>query len=106
MDKVLFLMKYDEPSISSPMELGFQSRYGNIMSHFWHGDGYIVVVFVGGFIVLLSSHYREIGTELVLCELKDDVVRHAALNPKRGWVSSKNYDVLKIFLVCFINARQ
>lgn len=86
-EKTLFLTKFDDPSMASPLELGFQARYGNILAHFWHGDGYIVLVFVGGFIVLLSSHHKEIGTELVLCELKDDIVRHAAFNPNRGWIS-------------------
>lgn len=90
-DRTLYLLKYDDPAATSPMELGFQARYGNILSHFWHGDGYIVVIFVGGFIVLLSSHYKEIGTELVLCEMKEDIVRHAVLNVQRGWVGHRHY---------------
>lgn len=85
-EKTLYLLKFDDTNATSPMELGFQSRYGNILSHHWHGDGYILVSFMGGFVVLLSSHYKEIGTELVLCELKEDILRHCSLNVKCGWV--------------------
>jgi hypothetical protein len=87
-DKVLFIQKFEDlkGSLSSPMELGFQAKYGNIYSHHWHGDGYILVSFTGAFIVLLSSHQKEIGTELVLCDLKEEILRHCSFNSKRGLV--------------------
>lgn len=82
-EKTLYLLKFDDgQGALAPMELGFQARYGNLVTHHWHGDGYILVSFSAGFVVLLSSHYKEIGTELVLCELKADPLRHACLNTK------------------------
>lgn len=87
-EKTLYLLKFDDGQGSlTPMELGFQNRYGNLVTHHWHGDGYILVSFSAGFIVLLSSHYKEIGTELVLCELKADPLRHACLNTKLSRLS-------------------
>lgn len=81
-EKTLYMLKYEEPSQYTPMELGFQSRYGNLVAHHWHGDGYILVSFSAGFIVLVSSHHKEIGTELILAELKSDPLRHTTLCSK------------------------
>jgi len=86
-EKTLYLLKLEDAS-STPMELGFQSRYGNLITHHWHGDGYLLVAFSAGFVVLLSSHHKEIGTELVLCELKHEPLRHTALNHQHSKVSS------------------
>ncbi|CAG7728859.1 unnamed protein product [Allacma fusca] len=81
-EKTLYMLKYEEPSQYTPMELGFQTRYGNLVAHHWHGDGYILVSFSAGFVVLVSSHHKEIGTELILAELKSDPLRYTTLCPK------------------------
>ena len=38
------------------MELAFQDSYGAITKHQWFGDGYILVGFRSGQVVVVSSH--------------------------------------------------
>eukprot|EP00798_Chlamydomonas_sp_ICE-L_P012670 gene12669-15902_t len=47
-----------------PLELAFLEQYGPIQKHMWFGDGYILVGFKFGQIVVVSSHSREIGEEV------------------------------------------
>lgn len=60
--KSLLLMNLDDPE--NPVELAFQSRYGQIIDYKWYGDGYILIGFSNGFIIAVSTHAAEIGQEL------------------------------------------
>nr|XP_039264721.1 WD repeat-containing protein 19-like [Styela clava] len=60
--KTLYL--YNMSDTSNPIELAFQSRYGKIESYRWYGDGYIMIGFSNGYLVVISTHVSEIGQEL------------------------------------------
>jgi len=60
--KTLFLYNLNEPD--NPIELAFQPRYGNIVTYRWFGDGYIMIGFSTGYLVVISTHLKEIGQEL------------------------------------------
>lgn len=60
--KTLYLYHFHEPD--NPTELGFQAKYGSLLSHKWFGDGYILMGFSNGHLVAISTHAREVGTEL------------------------------------------
>lgn len=47
-----------------PVELAFQSKYGNVKLYKWLGDGYLLVAFSNGTLVYISSHMREVSEEL------------------------------------------
>jgi hypothetical protein len=47
-----------------PLELAFQDYYGAIMKHIWFGDGYIMLAFKAGYIVVVSSHSKELSEEI------------------------------------------
>jgi hypothetical protein len=47
-----------------PIELAFLENYGNIMKHAWFGEGYILLGFRNGYVVVVSSHSREINEEV------------------------------------------
>ncbi len=47
-----------------PKELHFQPRYGDVIAYKWFGDGYIVVAFSKGFVVVISTHKREMQEEI------------------------------------------
>jgi hypothetical protein len=47
-----------------PLELAFQDYYGSIMKHVWFGDGYIMLAFKAGYIVVVSSHSKELSEEI------------------------------------------
>lgn len=85
-ERTLYLHRLERKAQGTPLELGFQSRYGNLVKHNWLGDGYVLVSFSAGFLVTISTHHKEIGTEIVLVELNDDPLRWTALCSKTGQV--------------------
>lgn len=60
--KTLYL--YNMVDTSNPIELAFQSRYGKFEAYHWYGDGYIMIGFSNGYMVVISTHASEIGQEL------------------------------------------
>eukprot|EP00002_Diphylleia_rotans_P001793 TRINITY_DN11025_c0_g1_i1.p1 TRINITY_DN11025_c0_g1~~TRINITY_DN11025_c0_g1_i1.p1 ORF type:complete len:1293 (+),score=269.64 TRINITY_DN11025_c0_g1_i1:166-4044(+) len=60
--KTIFL--YNINDSDNPIELAFQPRYGNIVSFRWFGEGYIMLGFSAGYLVVISSLMKEIGQEL------------------------------------------
>lgn len=58
----LLLLSMRDPQ--KPTELAFQVKYGTIKSYCWFGDGYLVIGFSLGYIVIISSQMREISEEL------------------------------------------
>ncbi|KAJ1448620.1 hypothetical protein M885DRAFT_538620 [Pelagophyceae sp. CCMP2097] len=58
------LLLYDLNDPDNPLELAFQQRYGKIVRHEWFGDGFMMLGFSEGFLVVISTHISEIGEEL------------------------------------------
>ncbi len=46
------------------LELAFQEHYGALVQHQWFGDGFIMLGFRAGQVVVVSSHSREIREEI------------------------------------------
>ena len=57
---LLFTPNHD----SRPVELGFQSKYGSIVSTSWFGNGYVAVGFSEGYLVIVSLAAREVTEEI------------------------------------------
>ena len=66
--KTLYLYKLGEndlpPTERNPLELAFQEKYGKIMQHHWFGDGYLLIGFETGHVVVLSAKNQEMQEEL------------------------------------------
>lgn len=60
--RTLYLYYLPEPD--SPIELGFQQKYGQLIQHKWFKDGLIMLGFSLGFVVVISTHPKEVGQEL------------------------------------------
>jgi len=58
----ILLQSLTEPE--APVELSFQSYYGDIRVYRWFGDGYMLIGFSNGHVVPLSSHMKEVQQEL------------------------------------------
>lgn len=58
--KTMFLYSIDDPD--NPIELAFQQKYGEIVNYQWYGDGYIMIGFSQGYLIVISTHAKEIGT--------------------------------------------
>ncbi|XP_054993579.1 WD repeat-containing protein 19 isoform X2 [Sorex araneus] len=70
--KNLFLFNLNEPE--NPIDLEFQQRYGSIVCYSWYGNGYIMIGFSRGTFVVISTHIREIGQEVIqTCDHKDNL---------------------------------
>ncbi|MES1909499.1 MAG: hypothetical protein MHM6MM_002228 [Cercozoa sp. M6MM] len=58
------VMLHDVQRKEPPVELQFQPKYGSVCRHAWFGDGYLIVAFSRGNVVIISTHMKEIGEEL------------------------------------------
>ncbi|CAG0890762.1 unnamed protein product [Cyprideis torosa] len=92
--KTLFLFNINDPE--NPVELAFQSRYGNIVTYEWFGDGYILIGFSAGFFVVISTFLKEIGQELYQTRNHKDSLRDIAVCPALGKAASCGDNVVKI----------
>eukprot|EP00163_Fabomonas_tropica_P013367 TRINITY_DN2487_c0_g1_i2.p1 TRINITY_DN2487_c0_g1~~TRINITY_DN2487_c0_g1_i2.p1 ORF type:complete len:1366 (-),score=364.25 TRINITY_DN2487_c0_g1_i2:113-4210(-) len=64
--KSILLYNISESHASeAPVELQFKNpAYGQILTYQWFGDGYMMVGFTSGYVVVISTHMKEIGREL------------------------------------------
>lgn len=92
--RTLYLYHLPEPE--SPTELGFQSRYGNLMQHLWFGDGYILLGFSLGHVVAISTHPREVGQELWQVKNHRDSLTSIAISKELELVASCGDNNVKI----------
>ena len=58
------VLLYNMHDSDNPVELAFQSKYGEIVQYWWFGDGYLMIGFSRGYLIAISTHMREIGEEL------------------------------------------
>jgi len=47
-----------------PLELAFSPKYGSIVTHQWFGEGYVLIGFSTGYVVVISTHNQEIQEEV------------------------------------------
>ena len=68
------LLLYQIQSKESPVELTFNPKYGDIVSHSWCGDGYLVMELIEGDSGLALHHHVALLVRLVLVgDASDDV---------------------------------
>lgn len=104
--KILMLFNINDPD--NRVELSFLGHYGNIVSYRWYctpsstdctllvavgcyffffcftsryGDGYILIGFSHGYLVVISTHIREIGQELYQARNHKDSLNSVAISP-------------------------
>ncbi|KAM8842536.1 WD repeat-containing protein 19 [Synchiropus picturatus] len=92
--KILMLFSVNDPE--NRIELTFQRHYGNIVSHSWYGDGYILIGFSHGYFVVISTHIREIGQELYQTRNHKDNLTSVAISSALNKAASCGDNSVKI----------
>lgn len=90
----LLLLSMREPQ--KPTELAFQVKYGTIKSYCWFGDGYLVVGFSLGYIVIISSQMREISEELSSVKYHQNSLDCLCCSKASGKIASAGDDGIRI----------
>ncbi len=92
--KTLYLFNLYDPE--NPIELAFQTKYGDIMAYNWFGDGYILIGFSKGFFVVISTHMKEIGQELFQVKNHKDSLSGIAISTAIGKAASCGENTIKV----------
>jgi WD repeat-containing protein 19 len=79
------VLLYSAGDPEHPVELAFQARYGRIVAYRWFGDGYMLLGFSEGHVVIISTHMREVGEEVFSSgRLLRDALEDVAMSPAAG----------------------
>ncbi|KAG2385456.1 hypothetical protein C9374_003271 [Naegleria lovaniensis] len=70
-----WMYDYDDEAESKPTELGFSDEYGRMISFKSFGDGYLLLGFDRGYVVIASTHSDEIGMEVNSCKVHDSELK-------------------------------
>ncbi|TWW59365.1 WD repeat-containing protein 19 [Takifugu flavidus] len=92
--KILMLFNINDPD--NRVELSFLGHYGNIVSYRWYGDGYILIGFSHGYLVVISTHIREIGQELYQARNHKDSLNSVAISSVLNRAASCGDNSIKI----------
>ena len=63
---------YELGESENTVELAFQNKYGSVIDYHWYGDGYMLAAFSNGYVVIISTHAKEIGEELHCLKVHDN----------------------------------
>ncbi|MEQ2290862.1 WD repeat-containing protein 19, partial [Ameca splendens] len=92
--KILTLFNINDPQ--NPIELAFERQYGNLVSHRWFGDGYILIGFSHGYFLVISTHIREIRSELYQARNHKDSLYSVAISASLNKAASCGDNCIKI----------
>ena len=92
--RTLYLFNLFDPE--NPIELAFQTKYGDIVAYNWFGDGYILIGFSKGFFVVISTHMKEIGQELFQVKNHREVLSGIAISTAIGKAASCGENTIKV----------
>eukprot|EP00746_Dinoflagellata_sp_MGD_P124561 gnl/MRDRNA2_/MRDRNA2_59159_c0_seq1.p1 gnl/MRDRNA2_/MRDRNA2_59159_c0~~gnl/MRDRNA2_/MRDRNA2_59159_c0_seq1.p1 ORF type:complete len:1372 (-),score=249.48 gnl/MRDRNA2_/MRDRNA2_59159_c0_seq1:124-4239(-) len=90
----LLLLHMKDPQ--KPMELAFQAKYGTIKSYCWFGDGYLILGFSLGYIVIISSQMKEISEELSSVKYHSNSLDCVCCSKAAGKIASAGDDGIRI----------
>eukprot|EP01062_Namystynia_karyoxenos_P004675 TRINITY_DN11665_c0_g1_i1.p1 TRINITY_DN11665_c0_g1~~TRINITY_DN11665_c0_g1_i1.p1 ORF type:complete len:1497 (+),score=635.62 TRINITY_DN11665_c0_g1_i1:130-4491(+) len=91
------LLLYSANDQENPFELAFQQRYGSIVSFRWFGDGYILIGFSSGYVVVISTHLKEIGQEVNSIRVHREHLNDIAYCPALQKGASIGDNCVKVF---------
>ncbi|XP_038608395.1 WD repeat-containing protein 19-like [Tachyglossus aculeatus] len=92
--KNIFLINVNSPE--NPVELEFQQHYGSIVCYHWFGDGYIMIGFSQGYVVVISTHFQELGQEIFQAHNHKDNLTNIAISQSLNKAATCGDNCIKI----------
>ncbi|EFC50007.1 hypothetical protein NAEGRDRAFT_29690, partial [Naegleria gruberi] len=71
-----WMYDYEDETEPKPTELGFSDDYGKMVCFKSFGDGYLLLGFDKGYVVIASTHAEEIGNEVNSCKVHDSELKN------------------------------
>ena len=90
------VLLYNMHDSDNPVELAFQSKYGEIVSYWWFGDGYLMIGFSRGYLIAISTHMREIGEELQSMKMFESALTSLCYSPNLNKLAVSGDDGVKL----------
>lgn len=91
--KILILLNIDT---THNVEITFSSQYGKLVDYQWFGDGYVAASFTNGVLSIISTHKKEIGSEIHSLALFNSTIEAMIINEELGKVAVAAHGVIKI----------
>jgi WD repeat-containing protein 19 len=92
--ETVLLLSLRDPQ--QPTELAFQAKYGQLEDYCWFGDGYLVIGFSHGYVVIISSQMREISEELSSVKYHQNSLYCLCCSKVSGKIASAGDDGIRI----------
>ena len=73
-----------------------QPRYGSIVKYQWFGDGYMMIGFSNGFVVVISTHMKEIVEELFSGKFHKDRLDDVAFSESMQRAATSGGNIIKL----------
>lgn len=96
------IMLYNLDDAENALELAFEAKYGHVVAFHWLRDpnsgrnGYLMVGFSAGYLVVISTHVSEIGSEQFCARFFKDYLQDVARSPVHCKVALCGETVVKI----------
>ena len=90
------ILLYNVADPDNPVELAFQSKYGEIVRYHWFGDGYLMIGFSRGYLIAISTHMREIGEELQSLKMYESALTNVCYSPALNQLAVAGDDGVKV----------
>ncbi|CAH0479430.1 unnamed protein product [Peronospora belbahrii] len=90
------ILLYDLNARENALELAFQTQYGNIVSYQWFGNGYILLGFSSGYVVVISTQSNKIGQEQYCAKFYEHSLREIVYNEANGMVATCGDNCIKV----------
>lgn len=84
--KSLFLLCLADSD--SPIVLSFQDKYGKIVDYHWSSNGFILVGFTVGYLVIVSTNPKDLGQEVSVVRAHPESLVTFAFSEKTNQVST------------------
>jgi WD repeat-containing protein 19 len=93
-DVTLLVLSLRDPQ--KPTELAFQVKYGTIRSYCWSEEGFLIVGFSLGYVVVMSSTMREMAEEVSSVKLHTHSLDCLCCSRQAGKIASAGDDGIRI----------